>query len=300
MNPMPFATSRWVSPVLAALFFPQSLAQDIAHETSLSALHIETFQYADVRDDDGEPIYRQNGTNYERIVTKRAGTGTGFLCALSNLTCIVTARHVVNVPARSHVRFLIQRQNSKEISAFVDTNYANTGICWIEDSLSDLAIFPFPIVSYTNLHYRIIPDALFATSSNFPPAGKAAMIHGFPMGFGKSEKGLVPIMTQTRLASQPAIWSVHSEKRPFFLLGQSLAQGYSGAPVFWDTASKTPGIVSFDGPPLFLGIVQQTSTDQTGGKNSLCCPAEALIGICTNSTFLSIRNKLLQEASSPK
>lgn len=248
----------------------------------------------------GKPVevwYRDPDT--KKLEPKlKTTSGTALIIRHNNFDYIVTAKHVAKAlsPKAEIVMNLPDVKAMSVAFEWLSKQKAVQGVQWFHHPKADISIHPLFFPKTTDqLH---ITDKFFPKKDKHIPLLTPAYVLGFPMGLGVQDK-LSPLAKKTQIASR--ITSVNhpniSPELQFILLDQALAQGYSGAPVFYteDVMSgiRIAGQRMKAGEKLhFVGIVSGAISDSTGGKISLVIPISYVWDILESDEFRKYEKKL--------
>ena len=225
-------------------------------------------------------------------------SGTGLVIRYNKRDYLVTARHVAKAlsPKAEIVMNLPDGKTMSLTLEWLSKQNIIEGAKWFHHSKADISVHP--------LCYRKRTDQVHIRQSMLPKQDKdiplltEAYIIGFPMGLGVQEK-LSPLAKKTQIASR--LTSIDnpnvSPDLKFTLLDQALAQGYSGAPVFYTenvmSDIRIAGQRMKAGTKLhFVGIVSGAISDKTGGKIALVVPISYIWDILESDEFQNYEKKL--------
>ena len=224
-------------------------------------------------------------------------SGTGLIIRYHGRDYLVTAEHVAKAlsPKTEIIMNLFGGKSVSFTFEWISQQKSAQGAKWFHHSKADISIHPlcYPLQLAQTPHFDQMPieESLFPKQSEDIPLLAPAYILGFPLRQGIQEN-LSPLAKKTQIASRTT--SVDnpnvSPELKFILLDQALAQGYSGAPVFYieDVMSNLliGGQRMKKGEKLhFVGIISSTLSDSTGGKISLVVPISYLWGILESEDF---------------
>lgn len=231
--------------------------------------------------------------------------GTGLLIRFNGRDYIVTAKHVAFAMSPS-AEVLVNMPNGRSQGlpfGWIQAQDIVKGARWFHHPKVDLSIHPMAYPSSTAT--LSIPEELFPRKDSDLPLLSPAYVLGFPMGQGAIDK-LTPIAKGTQIASRETsldITTISPEIR-FILLDQALAQGYSGAPVFYTEDILSDATINNQrmkaGERLhILGIQSSVIPDQTGGKMSLVVPVRYIWDILDSNEFRSYESGLSTTKRAP-
>ena len=218
-------------------------------------------------------------------------SGTGLIVQYNKRDYLVTAKHVASglSPTAEIIMNLSATQSKSITFKWLSQQQIIKGAQWFHHPKADISIHPMAYPERFQL--LAIGEDLFPKKDVQIPLLTPAYVLGFPMGLGTQEK-LSPIAKGIQIASRPT--SIDSPgispDLQFILLDQALAQGYSGAPVFY-TEDIPSGIrigsQSMKGGERlhFIGILSGAFSDKTGGKISLVIPISYIWDIIESSDF---------------
>ncbi|MEJ1958854.1 MAG: hypothetical protein WDM70_04905 [Nitrosomonadales bacterium] len=155
-------------------------------------------------------------------------------------------------------------------------------------------VYPDPSI----VDQRAIDESVFPKQKENIPLLTSAYILGFPKYQGVQEK-LSPLAKKAQIAS--TLTSVNdpnvSPELKYIFLDEALAQGYSGAPVFYfeevaSGISVAGKPIMVDGGLRLLGIQSSNLRDETGGKLSLVVPIQYLWDILESEEFINYERVL--------
>lgn len=220
-----------------------------------------------------------------------AFSGTGLIIRFHDHDFLLTAKHVATaLPITAEI--ILNHRDGKSRSLtfeWLSKQAIIKGGRWFHHPKADLSIHPMAYPSQMDV--VSIPEELFPKQDKDIPLLTPAYIVGFPMALGSLEK-LSPIATETHIASRATSIDIPTilPDIHYILLDQALAQGYSGAPVFY-IEEVASGIViggqqmKGDERLHFVGIQSSVMNDQTGGKISLVVPIAYLWDILDSTEF---------------
>jgi hypothetical protein len=220
-----------------------------------------------------------------------AMSGTGLIFRYNNRDYLLTAKHVATALPLS-AEIILNHTDGKSRSLTFDWLSKQDiikGARWFNHPKVDMSVHPMAYPWPTDI--LSIPEGLFPKKDTDMPLLTPAYIVGFPMGQGSLEK-LIPIAKGTQIASRATSIDIPtiSPDIHYILLDQALAQGYSGAPVFY-IEDIMSGVKIGDQPMKggerlhFIGIQSSVLPDQTGGKISLVVPISYVWDILESEDF---------------
>jgi len=213
-------------------------------------------------------------------------SGTGFLVERNGNVYLVTAAHIAKEMAGERSKVHWNTAGGKMTSfSFKHLSNGVPNSHWFIHPKADIAVHPFGFPSQS-AHINIPEDMMMKIDEYLPLLTKVFIV-GFPLSLGTLDR-LSPIAKRTDISS----WrtkirhpGVDSEVE-HIILGDGLAQGYSGAPVFVSPEPQMDGQkVMFIVEPKLVGIQSSTFTDSTGGKLSLLIPVSYLYEIYESEEF---------------
>ncbi len=218
-------------------------------------------------------------------------SGTALIVRYHGFDYLVTAKHVAKSLSLK-AEIVMNLPDGKKMSItfeWLQKQKAIQGMQWFHHPEADMSVHPLIFPRKSDQAY--ITKALFPKQDKDIPLLTSAYILGFPMGLGVQDK-LSPLAKETQIASR--ITSIDnpnvSPELRFLLLDEALAQGYSGAPVFY--IEDLPSGVIIAGQRMkggeklhFAGIVSATLSDKTGGKITLVVPISYIWDILESDEF---------------
>lgn len=218
-------------------------------------------------------------------------SGTALIIRYNNRDYLVTAKHVATAlsPTAEIILNLPNGQGGSLTFKGLSQQEVIKGAHWFHHPKADISVHP--------MAYPGSVDALSIAEDLFPkkdieiPLLTPAYVVGFPLDLGVQEK-LSPIAKGTQIASRATsidFPDIASDLH-FILLDQALAQGYSGAPVFY-TEDIPSGVMIGNQPRKggeklhFIGILSGSISDKTGGKISLVVPISHVWDILESHEF---------------
>ena len=224
-------------------------------------------------------------------------SGTGLIIRYHERDYLVTARHVAKALSPK-AEIVMNHSGGKSISftfEWITQQKVTQGAKWFHHPKADISIHP--LCYSATLDQMPIDESLFPKQSKDIPLLTPAYILGFPLGQGIQEN-LGPLAKKTQIASRTtSVDNAYvSPELQFILLDQALAQGYSGAPVFYfeDVMSdlRIAGQRMKSGEKVhFVGILSGGLSDKTGGKISLVVPTSYLWDILESEDFRKYEKK---------
>lgn len=172
----------------------------------------------------------------------------------------------------------------------------NKKVKWFYHPIADIALHPMGYPT-NKIDQLAINSKDISTDIVTVKLLSNVYILGFPLGLGVHEI-ISPIAKKTQIASNFTT-IVNSNLNPdlkFYLLDQALAQGYSGAPVFYGINLK-PGLavggrpVKVEEKIIFIGIMSSVLSDASGGKYSLVVPIFYIWEILKSDEFIKYESQ---------
>lgn len=237
-----------------------------------------------------EVWYRDSDTNDFKPKLNTL-SGTAVIIRYHNHDYIITAKHVATAlsPKAEIILNLPNGQSRSLTFEWLSQQNLIKGAHWFHHPKADISVHP--IAYPENFDTLAIPEDLFPKKDIEIPLLTQAYIVGFPLGLGVQEK-LSPLAKGTQIASRATSIDFPdiSPDLHFILLDQALAQGYSGAPVFYTedlpSGVKIAGQSVKGGEKLHLiGILSGSISDKTGGKISLVVPISYVWDILESQEF---------------
>jgi len=205
-------------------------------------------------------------------------SGTGLIVQYNKRDYVITAKHIATaLSSTAEIIINLSAGQSRSLTfKWLSQQEIIKGARWFHHPKADISIHPMAYQDRFEL--LAIGEDLFPKKDIEISLLTPAYALGFPMGLGVKEK-LSPIAKGTQIASRltsidsPGI----SPDLQFILLDQALAQGYSGAPVFYTEdilSGVTIGTQHMKGGEKLhlVGILSGAFSDKTGGKISLVIP----------------------------
>lgn len=225
-------------------------------------------------------------------------SGTGLLVRYNNRNYLVTAKHVAKAlsPTAEIIINLPDGKSRSLMFEWLSQQEIIKGARWFHHPKADISVHPMAYPGHFDA--LAIGEELYPKKDTEIPLLTPAYVVGFPMGLGAQEK-LSPIAKGTQIASRMTSIDVPSISPDihFILLDQALAQGYSGAPVFY-TEDIMSGVMIANQPMKggerlhLIGIQSSVIPDQTGGKISLVVPISYVWDILESLEFRTYEKEL--------
>jgi hypothetical protein len=246
---------------------------------------IDDFSRSVVFLSDNKPVTEEmNGVRYEvwlkdpsknMFVTKKIRiTGTGFIVASSNVSYLVTAKHVA-LDMSEESEIVMGGENKEPLHFKMSSITGQPNVRWFHHAVADFSIHPLPTITpegLAALNRRAVEMAVLESETNLPSRDIYVTALGFPLGLG-AQGQFIPLSRESKVASG----MLADDKGQFFLLQDPSVSGYSGGPLiqsgdsrFMNTSSG-PAVVT--GGARCWGFVSATYGDETGGKMSRITPA---------------------------
>lgn len=199
-------------------------------------------------------------------------TGTGFIVVHNGFSYIVTAAHVAHATSPDTLFIFNQIHHQGGYNTLRQQEKTKKSR-WFYHPNADIAIHPFGI-SRDNTEIKYIDENLFASDSDEIPIGSKVVILGYPLSLGINDYGVSPLCKNTEIGSWITTINIpgSNPNLKFILLDDSLAQGYSGSPVFTYPEPQ----IGANNKVKLIGIVSGTLSDETGGKITLIVPTSYL------------------------
>ncbi|MBU0544575.1 MAG: serine protease [Proteobacteria bacterium] len=244
-----------------------------------------------------EVWYKKAGMEKEFEPKLITASGTGFIIKHNNKDYLVTAKHVAEFTNKENAEILLNPSNGNYLTIkFNDLKKYQIirGARWFCHPIMDIALHPmaYPVQS---LSVSAIPTELIAKTTLKIPLLSNVYIIGFPLGLGINDR-IEPLAKKVQTAS--GVTSVDPYIRPdikMILLDQSVAQGFSGSPVFYIQDLMSSNVT----PPIkvgeqvhFIGVVSFGLPDISGGKLSGIVPVNNIWDILTSAEFKNYENSL--------
>lgn len=225
-------------------------------------------------------------------------SGTGLIIRYHGRDYLVTAGHVAKaLSPKAEIVMNLSGGKTKSLAfEWIAQQKITTGATWFHHPMADISVHPLCYPAHFD--QTPIDESLFPKGDTDVPLLTSAYILGFPLGQGVRDI-LSPLAKETQIASR--LTSVDnpivSPDLRFLLLDQALAQGYSGAPVFYTeeimSSIRIAGQRMKGGEKLhFLGILSGGLSDATGGKISLVVPTSYLWDILESQEFTKYEENL--------
>lgn len=225
-------------------------------------------------------------------------SGTGLMIRYHGRDYLVTAGHLAKAlsPKAEIVMNISDGKSMSVTFEWISQQKITQNAKWFHHPKADISIHP--LCYSATLDQLPIDESLFPKQNEDIPLLTPAYILGFPLGQGVQEN-LSPLAKKTQIASR--ITSVDipiiSPELQFILLDQALAQGYSGAPVFYFEEVMSNLLIAGQrmkrGEKLhFVGILSMGLSDKTGGKISLVVPISYLWDILESEDFRKYEKNL--------
>jgi len=288
--------------LLLIILFQNSVQAVSVEELSKSVVLLRQQQQV-VEMKNGKPFevwYRDPASNkFEQRL--EALSGTGFIILYHGRAYLVTAGHVaraLSLPTAEIVMNLAEGKVMSSTFGWLAEQKIIQGARWFHHPKADISVHPLAFIDPKLIDVRSIDETVFPKQKTNIPLLTTAYILGFPKYQGVQEN-LSPLAKKAEIASK--ITSVNDPSVPpelkYIFLDQALAQGYSGAPVFY--FEEVPSGISFAGKPMMvngglrlLGIQSSDLRDDTGGKLSLVVPIQYLWEILESEDFIKYEKSL--------
>jgi len=216
--------------------------------------------------------------------------GTGFIIRYGNRDYLVTAKHVADFLRGDGELVMNIPQGTTTSVSFGDMKKSRAfqGITWFSHPSADVAVCP--ILFEQKVDHSHFPSEAIPRIDEPMPLLSTVYVLGFPQGLGVGNR-LTPIAKKAQIAS--AVTSLEAldikyRGIKFVLLDQALAQGYSGAPVFFIEEVMASNVT----PPIkvgervhLAGIASLQIGDQSGGKIAAIVPISYLWEILESRDF---------------
>jgi S1-C subfamily serine protease len=226
--------------------------------------------------------------------------GTGFIIRYEAHDYVVTAKHVAeflsndaelvtNVPAGKTISITFN---------YMEKSKKFPGAKWFVHPSADIAIHP--IVAPQKIDHAHFPSNEIPETDESIPLLSTVYVVGFPFGLGVHDR-LNPIAKKAQVGSTITSLEALNVRRDlkFLLLDQALAQGYSGAPVFYVEDLLVPDIRLGDKPFIkggerihLIGILAAQISDDKGGKISAVTPISYLWEILHSADFMKYQKNI--------
>jgi len=286
---------RLIISVLLAMFLHVTAQAAAVEELSKSVVLLRQQQATEIKDGKQVEVwYRDTASN--KFEPKLGGpAGTGFIIRYHGNDYLVTAGHIAKSLTLPSAEVIINVAGGKSASFSFDwlsKQKETHGARWFNHPKADISIFPLVYSDPSIVDQKAIDETVFPKLQENIPLLTSAYILGFPKYQGVQEF-LSPLAKKAQIASK--VTSVNDPGIPpglkYIFLDEALAQGYSGAPVFYfeepstekNAAGKT---VLINGGLRLLGIQSSDLRDDTGGKLSLVVPIQYLWDILESDDFI--------------
>jgi len=226
--------------------------------------------------------------------------GTGFIIRYEAHDYIVTAKHVVEFLSND-AELVMNLPAGKTISVTfrsMEESKKVPGAKWFVHPSADIALHP--IVSPQKIDHAHFPSNEIPKTDEPIPLLSTVYVVGFPFGLGVHDR-LNPIAKKAQVGSTITSLEALNVRRDlrFLLLDQALAQGYSGAPVFYIEDLLIPDIKMGDKPFIkggerihLIGICTAQISDDKGGKISAVVPISYLWEILHSADFIKYQKNI--------
>lgn len=285
----PFRVTPGFSPEAEVLHKVEQLARAVVF------LRNQTQAYEMKGGEKFEVWYKKVGGKEEYEPKLNTSYGTGFIIRYQGADYLVTAKHVaaflldgeavMNLPAGKTISLNF---------GSMERNNKSPGVKWFFHSSADIAIHPLLFPQKVD-HDAILSNDIPKNDEEIPLLSTVYVL-GFPKGLGVRER-LSPIAKKAQVASAITSLETLNIRRDlkFILLDQALAQGYSGAPVFYieDVMSSNTHPSIKVGERIHLaGIVTLQISDEHGGKISAVVPISYLREILDSADFVQYQKNI--------
>ena len=226
--------------------------------------------------------------------------GTGFIIRYEAHDYIVTAKHVAEF-LHNDAELLMNLPTGKTISVTfrsMEESKEAPGARWFVHPSADIALHP--IVSPQKIDHDHFPSNEIPETDEPVSLLSTVYVVGFPFMLGVQDR-LNPIAKKAQVGSTITSLEALNVRRDlrFLLLDQALAQGYSGAPVFYVEDLLVPNIKIGDKPFLkggerihLIGILAAQISDEKGGKISAVVPISYLWEILHSADFIKYQKNI--------
>ena len=296
--------------LIAATIGREARAGDVYKESfnTVGFLTVEKQVYEKVSEggqDKMLEVWYRDPISNERQPKSQTESGTYFSLEWHGATYMVTAKHTIldaaGKPAKQGM-FNFNDKDGKRRALTFESMENHEGSRWFLHDSADVAIHP--MWRPAQIEMDLVSVRTISTTTNEPQKGattnepqkpatpqKPVMLDsvyaiGFPFGLGVGES-LSPIAKECKIASLKQELSLRDDNGlpisgGFIILDQALAQGYSGAPIYF-----CPGSNSY-----LLGLMSSVNTDATGGKISLVVPLDYVFEVLNSPQFVSYEKLL--------
>lgn len=232
-----------------------------------------------------------------KLITK---FGTGFIIRYETHDYIVTAKHVAEFLSND-AELVMNLPTGKTISVtfnYIKKSKKVPGAKWFFHPSADIAVHP--IVSPQKIDHAHFPLSEITKTDEPISLLSTVYVVGFPFGLGVNDR-LNPVAKKAQVGSTITSLEALNMRRDlkFLLLDQALAQGYSGAPVFYVEDLLVPDI-TIGGKPFIkggerihlIGILSLQISDDRGGKISAVVPISYLWEILHSADFIEYQKNI--------
>ncbi len=224
-----------------------------------------------------EVFHKMPGTNVFIPKLSRT-TGTGLITVNSNLSYLVTAKHVA-LALQDDWEMVMRGQSNAPLRVRTSIVTGQSGLRWFHHPVADVSVYPLPTITADGLHAlhgRALPLELLVSDFSLPSRDDWVTAIGFPLGLG-AEGDFVPLSRESKTASG----FLADAGGKFFLLQDPAVSGYSGSPLIQTgdprVVARDPtfaGLAVVSGGMRCWGFVSATYADATGGKMTRIVPAQ--------------------------
>jgi hypothetical protein len=222
-----------------------------------------------------EAGWKVPGTNIF-IVKTRTVTGTGLIVVSSNISYLVTAKHVAtNMTPQCEV--VMGGENKEPLRFRLSQITGQPGIRWFHHTNADVSLYPLPTMTIEGLkalERRAMPLAVLESGTNVPSRDIHLTALGFPLGLG-AEGEFLPLCRESKVSGG----FLNDGSSMFFLPQDPSVSGYSGGPVIEPGDPRIVGIQLVRGGTRCWGFVSGTFGDESGGKMCKVVPAFYAVGL---------------------
>src|SRR4030043_1874295 len=227
-------------------------------------------------------------------------SGTGFIIRYEAYGYVGPAKHVAEFLSND-AELVMNVPAGKTISVtfnYMEKSKKVPGAKWFVHPSADIAIHP--IVSPQKIDHAHFPSNEIPETDEPIPLLSTVYVVGFPFGLGVHDR-LNPIAKKAQVGSTITSLEALNVRRDlkFLLLDQALAQGYSGAPVFYVEDLLVPDIKLGDKPFIkggerihLIGILAAQISDDKGGKISAVVPISYLWEILHSADFMEYQKNI--------
>ncbi len=246
---------------------------------------------------------KKTGQKEEYEFKSAKSIGTGFIVKHHDKNYVVTAKHVAKClspnGAVSNGEIVVNVSGGRSLRISLkdmEGVKGYRGAKWFFHPLADVAVHP---IVYPNpvlkVDHPAFPTDMLPRTDPETPLLSTVYALGFPAGLGVLDR-LEPVAKKAQVASGITHIRISQDISPdlkFILLDQALAQGYSGAPIFYMedvmasniTAGGKP-VLKVDENPRIIGICSIILRDESGGKIAGIIPISYLWDILQSPDFM--------------